>query len=175
VHSAQIKTYFDHIGDDFDRLCYASYFAEMAQYFTRENIEAPQELLLLYITCQAMLKGQMSLSLIRSIYEMRMMQIQGEALELFQCLGCGKENAGFPVFLSKGGVLCPECSGTQKQDKVCVLSGDALYTLQFVLATPLEKLYTFRVSKEVEQELAAFMKQYLFQYLHHEFRSLQFL
>lgn len=173
VHSARIKTYFSSIGDDFERLCYASYFAEMAQYFTRENIEAPQELLLLYVTCSVLTKGQISLSLVRTIYEMRMMQIQGEALELFQCLRCGKKSDGFPVYFSKGGLLCPDCQ--EKQEPAYFISNDALYALQFVLSTPLEKLYTFRVSEKVEKELAAFMKDYLSYYLHHEFRSLKFL
>jgi DNA repair protein RecO (recombination protein O) len=184
VHSAQIKTYFSTIADDFDRLCYASYFAEMAQYFTRENVEAHGELLLLYVTCSALTKGKVSMPLIRTIYEMRMMQIQGEALEVFQCLKCGKKESGFPVYISKGGCLCPECvdhyfhadqSHMTLKEKGFRLSGDALYALQYVLTAPLEKLYTFRVSREVEQELASFMKEYLNRYLHHSFRSLEFL
>jgi DNA repair protein RecO (recombination protein O) len=173
VQSSHIQTYFSSLGDDFERLCYASYFGEMAQHFTRENIEAPQELLLLYVTCKALVKGQMSLPLIRTVYEMRMMQIQGEALELFQCLKCGKQESGFLVYFSKGGFLCPDCSdGTEKG---VALSTDALYVLQFVLTTPLEKLYTFRVSEKVERELSDFMKEYLRHYLHYDFHSLQFL
>ena len=39
VQSAQIKKFFAGIADDFDTLCYASYFAELARYFTRENVE----------------------------------------------------------------------------------------------------------------------------------------
>ncbi len=178
VQSAQIKTYFDKIADDFDALCYVSYFAEMAQYFTRENVEAPQELLLLYMTCKAVTKGLINLPLIRSIYEMRLMQIEGEALEFFKCLKCGTEDAGREVYLSKGGILCNDCAGKipqQLREKPVVLSQDALYALQFVLSSPLEKLYSFKVSEEVQKELLVFMKKYLDKYLHHEFRSLVFL
>lgn len=178
VQSVQIKTYFDKMAQDFDGLCYASYFAEMAQFFTRENVEAPQELLLLYVTCKAITKGMISLPLVRSIYEMRLMQVEGEALELFRCLKCGREDAGREVYLSKGGILCSDCAAKipqQHREKPVILSGDALYALQFILSAPLEKLYSFRVSGEVEQELASFMKQYLKRYLHHEFRSFIFL
>ncbi len=178
VQSAQIKTYFDKIAEDFDGLCYVSYFAEMAQYFTRENVEAPQELLLLYMTCKAVTKGLIPMPLIRSIYEMRLMQIEGEALELFRCLKCGTEETGREVYLSKGGILCRDCVAKipqQLREKPVVLSHDALYALQFMLSSPLEKLYSFRVSEEVERELAVFLKKYLDKYLHHEFRSLVFL
>lgn len=177
VQSVQIKTYFDKIAQDFDGLCYASYFAEMAQFFTRENVEAGQELLLLYVTCKAITKGIVSLPLVRSIYEMRLMQIEGEALELFRCLKCGREDNGRAVYLSQGGLLCHDCAQkiSKQQERPLVLSGDALYALQFILSASLEKLYSFRVSAEVEEELTAFMRQYLRRYLHHEFKSLVFL
>lgn len=178
VQSVQIKTYFDKIAEDYDGLCYVSYFAEMAQHFTRENIEAPQELLLLYVTCKAVTKGLVPLPLIRSIYEMRLMQIEGEALELFQCLQCGKQSGGQAVYFSRGGLLCRECAAKLPpgaQERSYPLSGDALYALQFILTAPLKKLYSFRVSDEVGGELAAFMKQYLKRYLHQEFKSLVFL
>lgn len=178
VQSAQINTYFDKIAEDYEGLCYASYFAEMAQYFTRENVEAPQELLLLYMTCKAVTKGLVPLSLIRSVYEMRLMQIEGEALELFQCLQCGEQSGKRAVYFSRGGLLCSACAAkfpSGERERAYSLSGDALYSLQFILSAPLEKLYSFRVSEEVERELSAFMAQYLKRYLHHEFKSLVFL
>lgn len=178
VQSVQIKTYFDKIAEDYDGLCYASYFAEMAQHFTRENVEAPQELLLLYMTCRAVTRGLVPLPLIRSIYEMRMMQIEGEALELFGCLECGSRSQGGKVYFSRGGLLCRDCAAklpAEERERPYSLSGDVLYTLQFILSSPLEKLYSFQVSEEVGEELSAFMAQYLKRYLHHEFKSLAFL
>lgn len=178
VQSVQIKTYFDKIAEDFDALCYASYFAEMAQYFTRENVEASQELLLLYVTCRAVTKGIVSLPLVRSVYELRLMQIQGEGLELFTCLKCGKEATDRAVYFSRGGLLCPDCSlklPEQVREVPFHLSGDALYALQFILSAPLEKLYSFRVTEPVQQELTSFMKRYLKKYLSYEFKSAAFL
>ena len=45
--SGDIETYFEEITTDYDALCYASYFAEMVQYLSREGIEAAEELLLM--------------------------------------------------------------------------------------------------------------------------------
>lgn len=178
VKSCQIQTYFEEITQDYDVLCYASYFAELAQYFTRENVEAPDELLLLYITCKSLVRGQLPCRLIRSIYEMRIMQIEGEALELFQCLECGTEPKEARVFFSRGGILCSDCAagrGYTAREKGRLLSPDALYSLQFILTAPLQKLYSFRVSEEIEQELGSFLREYLSRYLKHEFRSESFL
>ncbi len=178
VDNSQIKTFFSEIADDFDILCYASYFAELARYFTRENVEAPDELLLLYVTCSAMTKKQISLVLIRIIYEMRIMQIEGEGLELFCCLACGTEKGKKKVYFSRGGFLCSNCAektGILQRDKGYYLSPDAIYALQFISTTPLERLFTFRVSDHIERELSEFMKQYYEYYLHHTFQSLTFL
>lgn len=178
VQSAHIQKFFSEIADDFDILCYASYFAELARYFTRENVEAPQELLLLYVACSAMTRGQVSLPLVRVIYEMRMMQIQGEALELFHCLDCGKEEGELKVYFSRGGFLCRECAARSVRpgrEKGYSLSGDAVYALQFILTTSLSRLFSFRVSDTVEKELTDFMKHYFEHYLHHTFQSLAFL
>jgi DNA repair protein RecO (recombination protein O) len=46
------------------------------------------------------------------------------------------------------------------------------YTLQFILSTPLEKLYSFTVSDEVLAELKQIMKEYMAHYVHHDFKSL---
>lgn len=178
VQSAHIQKFFSEIADDFDILCYASYFAELARYFTRENVEAPQELLLLYVACSAMTRGQVSLPLVRVIYEMRMMQIQGEALELFHCLDCGKEEGELKVYFSRGGFLCRECAARSvhpEREKGYSLSSDAVYALQFILTTSLSRLFSFRVSDAVEKELTDFMKHYFEHYLHHTFQSLAFL
>lgn len=177
VKSGIIQKFFEDITIDYDMTCYASYFAEMAQHFTRENMEASQELLLLYMTLIAMQKGKVSLPLVRVIYEMRMMQMQGHGLELFECLFCHKPGTHM-VYFSAGGLVCEECAAKQadlKRAYPVILSQDALYTLQFILTAPLERLYSFMVTDAVQKELTRFMKGYLGRYLQHDFKSLQFL
>lgn len=177
LQSGTIKNQFGELAEDYDSLCYCSYFAEMARYFTRENIEAAQELLLMYVTMRAVLAGKVSLPLIRVVYELRMMMIQGEMLELFTCLVCGKENV-HTVYLKAGGLICEDCAKKDQsisQSYPLRLGSDALYTLQFILSTDLKKLYSFQVSDSVLAELETFMKRYLAQYLPHGFTTLDFI
>ena len=55
------------------------------------------------------------------------------------------------------------------------LSRDARYTLQYILSSRVEKLYTFTVSDEVLEELQHFMKRYLARYMPHRFKTLDFI
>ena len=177
LQSASIGKYFGDIANDYDKTCYASYFAEMAAYFTRENLEAPQELLLLYVTLAALQHGQVPLPLTKVIFEMRMMRIAGQGIELFECLGCQKTETR-DVYFQAGGLLCPECAAKEKETRDSypfTLSADALYALQYILSVPLEKLYSFRVTDEVQQELERFMQSYLGRFLPHKFKSLEFI
>ena len=177
LQSGSIQTQFGELAQDYDALCYCSYFGEMARYFTREGVEASRELMLLYVTLRAVMHGKMTLPLVRVIYELRLMLIEGEMVELFQCLHCGTKEVN-TVYLQAGGLLCPACAAKDKTTKDAYplqLSSDALYTLQYILTSEWGKLYAFGVSEEVLRELTHFMKRYLGRYLPHQFKSEAFL
>lgn len=177
MKSASVQKCFHDMASDYDSTCYASYFAEMARYFSRENMEASQELLLLYMTFVALENQRVPLRLVRIIYEMRLMMLEGQGLELFECLGCRKSGV-YEVYYEAGGLLCAECASKEKETVKgypVTLSPDALYTLQFILTAPLERLYSFTVTDSVQRELEHFMKRYLGRYLPHTFKSVQLL
>ena len=177
LQSAVISNYFGEIAQDYDALCYASYFAEVAQYLSRENIEAGNELNLIYITLKAIIAGKVPLKLIKIIYEMRYLALEGEGIELFTCLHCGTEDA-YDVYMREGGLICAECASKDKNlmnEYPIRLSHDARYTLQYILSSRVEKLYTFTVSDEVLEELQHFMKRYLARYMPHRFKTLDFI
>lgn len=177
LQSGAIQTQFGELSQDYDALCYCSYFAEMARYFTRENVEASQELMLMYMTLRAVMHGRVELPLVRVIYEMRLMMIEGELLELFQCLHCGTKEVN-TLYLQAGGLVCASCAAKDNNLKDAypiILSSDAMYTLQYIITSDWNKLYAFGVSKEVLGELTHFMKRYLGRYLPHQFQSEAFL
>ena len=55
------------------------------------------------------------------------------------------------------------------------LLSSTLYTLQYVVSAPVEKLYNFVVKDEVLREFENVMDQYLEEYLHKSFKSLEIL
>ena len=69
-------------------------------------------------------------------------------------------------------MFCPAC----KDGQGTVSIGESTrYTMQYIVSTSVEKLYTFRVSDEVLQELQNIMKEYLPYYVKHKFKSQQIL
>ena len=55
------------------------------------------------------------------------------------------------------------------------MSPATLYTLQYVVSSSIEKLYTFTVSAEVLHEFQKIMKQYIGMYVEKRFKSLEIL
>ncbi len=75
---ADITEYFSAVREDVACTCYACYFMELAEYYTRENLDCVQMLNLLYATLRALPKPEPDNELIRCIFEMKAMVINGE-------------------------------------------------------------------------------------------------
>ena len=92
---------------------------------------------LLYITMKALIRGRISNRLIRAIFEMRAMMINGEYPRLFECGICGRTEDLTFLSLEASGCICSNCR-KQVKDGISV-STSALYALQYMVATPMEK------------------------------------
>ena len=77
--SAKIDTFFESFRQDLETAAYASLFLEIADYYTRENLEASQLLNLLYVSLLALSEKRMDrpCSFVRCVYELRMMVQEG--------------------------------------------------------------------------------------------------
>ena len=54
IRQASITHYFEAVISDLDAVCYACYFAEIADYYGRENLDAADMLNLLYVSLKAL-------------------------------------------------------------------------------------------------------------------------
>ncbi len=75
---ANISNYFEGFRTDFEATCYGMYFLEIADYYTRENNDEGRMLKLLYQSLRALLHPVFEKQLIRSVYEIKTIVINGE-------------------------------------------------------------------------------------------------
>jgi len=69
--------------------------------------------------------------------------------------------------------LCREC--VKPEHGATLISNSTLYAMQFIISSPIEKLFTFNVSEQVLAELKTIMKRYMKIYIDKEFKSLPIL
>lgn len=138
---AEVENYFREIAGDMEAACYGSYFLEMADYYGRENIDATETLRLLYQSLRALLKPSVPNRLVKPVYELKLMEINGEYREL--PLGRLKDST--------------------------------LYAWQYVLAAPVESLYTFTLTDQVLGEFVRCVEQNKERFIDKTFHSLDIL
>lgn len=91
LSGANVKEYFLDLAQMQPGVYYGFYFLELAEYFSQEGNDETQMLNLLYVTMNAIRRGRQDLRLIRCIFELRTITINGEAPQMFSCMECGHE------------------------------------------------------------------------------------
>ena len=170
---ADISNYFSELRMDMEGAYYGFYFMEFADYYTKENNDEREMLKLLYQSLRALVRKTIPYELIRYIFELKSISINGEAPEVFACVSCGSTEE-LEVFSESGqGMLCSECCHEVKDGKR--LHPSTVYAMQYIISSSIEKLYTFTVSAQVQKELKQLMKQYIRHHIDKNFKSLEVL
>lgn len=78
VMEAEITNYFEGLREDYEGAFYGMYFLEVMDYYTRENNDEKEMLKLLYQSLRALMHEGLSNALVRYIFEMKAMALNGE-------------------------------------------------------------------------------------------------
>lgn len=142
LSEAFISNYFEEMRTHFEEACYGMYFLELMDYYTRENNDEKAMLLLLYQSLRALLHPAYKHELVRYIFEIKTVVLNGEY-------------PGLP------------------KDKEYEES--TRYALQYIADSSVEKLYSFKVSDAVLQELKEIAGIYQRRFVDRKMKSLEIL
>lgn len=92
---------------------------------------------------------------------------------MYRCANCGVSDRSAVFSSQNHGLICSECEGIAPDG--IPLSPATIYTLQYIVSSTIEKLYTFAVSDEVLFELGNVIKQYTSTHIDKKFKSLEIL
>lgn len=168
LNSAECRDTFGDFRDDFDAIMYATYFAEVAEYCTVEMQDERNILNLLYVTFQAIRRKKVPFSLMKSIFEYRILQYNGIGLQVSECIHCAKEKELHYLSFEKGGVLCDDCGQAGRDHP---LNDTVLYTLQYIASMPIPKLYSFILQPEIEVEVRWIIHRFFRIHMDYNFKS----
>lgn len=173
VTGMKMNEYFSNAMSDVDSMYMGMYFLEFADYYGREGIEAGEILKLLYFSMKALSGSAIPKKLIRCIFELKMLVINGEYPNMFYCGNCGeKENLDF-FDLTHNTMLCKNCHGTVNKDKQIEVS--TVYALQYIITSPVNKLFQFNVTNHVLDQMENIIHGYIKKHIDRKFNSLDFL
>ena len=78
VAETDIQNYFEDLRTDYIGACYGMYFAEVADYCTRENNDEREMMKLLYQSLRALCAGSLPNALVKCVFECRTIAVNGE-------------------------------------------------------------------------------------------------
>ena len=114
----------------------------------------------------------MPAELVRVVFELKTMALNGDEPNVFECLDCGKtEDIGF-FSMNKRGCVCRE--HFQKEGGEA-LKESVLFTMQFIISAQPEKLFSFTLGDEAFSQLRDIVLKYRRRYMDHVFKSERFL
>ena len=173
VQAASISNYFEGLREDIIGAYYGFYFLEFADYYTKEANDESEMLKLLYQTLRALLNPHIPDRLVRCIFELKALTVNGQAPQVFQCVVCGNKDRPSVFSAVKGGLVCGEC----REDVIdgMLLDNSTLYSMQYIESSSIGKLYTFTVTDKVLAELEKVMGRLMEVYVGKKFKSLEIL
>lgn len=167
-----IKEYFRDVKNDIEGICYGSYFCEILEYLCVEGVGDADVLNLLYTGLRALEKKLIPNNLIRRIFELKMLALDGEMMATFSCARCGSEEVG-SFSIADNGLICNEC-GKYVSD-IYPIAESTVYAIQYILSSPINKLFSFQVKDEVLGELDHVVQVYFNKHITKNFKSLEIL
>ena len=159
---------------DLDKLSLATWFAELTETLTAEDVPAPEVLRLMLNSLYALDELNKPLKLVKSAFELKMMSLAGYEPMLEGCTVCGCQPDQPRFHLSQGAIHCPACREALGGGISLPLDPAALAAMRHVVGGDEKRMFSFRIPDASLAMLSALSEAYVLTQLERGFRSLDF-
>lgn len=172
ITEAEPKQMFLPLRQDLEGLSLASYFAQVVETISQEDVPNPQLLSLTLNAIYALAEQRAPRELVKAAFELRGACLAGYEPSLDGCEICGAE---FPdrFHISHGCLQCAACrSGSEG---ICMpISAGVLAAMRYITRCPAKRLFSFTLPAEQLAQLSSVTEAFLCTQLEHSFYTLDF-
>ena len=168
INSCETIEVFYNIRTDLDKLKYASHITKVINDVTTENQNTYKIMQLFLNTLYMISETEKNLSLINSVFTLRLLSIIGFRPVIDECENC-KEKEKLEYFSFKdSGFKCSICA---KQDKGAIeISPTTKDAVRYIILSDAKKIFSFDVPQDSIRELEIISKIYLQEKLEKEYK-----
>lgn len=178
-----IESFFD-IRKTIEGLALANYITEVLSDVT--IAEADNNLLRLSLnSLYAIASGKYEISKIKAVFEIRAASILGFMPDVISCYKCGERLGDFYFDIMAGNIECRKCRREAELKRemslsphesriICILSEGAKMALGYAIHSPLEKIFSFKISDEDMHLFSRAAEEYLLNQVGHSYKTLDF-
>ena len=171
VNEASTIEMFPELRTDIELLSLASYFAQVSEVLSQEDMPNPELLSLTLNALYALSKKLCPPPLVKAAFELRAACLSGYTPELSGCAVCGApEPDRFDV---RGGMLCCASCGAGEGLRLPISSG-SLAAMRYIVSCDKKRIFSFRLEGRAAKELCDAAETYLQTQLERGFYTLDF-
>lgn len=171
IDEANAIQMFPELRTDIELLSLASYFAQVAEILSQEDMPNPELLSLTLNALYALCRRLCTPELVKAAFELRAACLGGYTPELSGCAVCGDlEPDRFDV---RGGILCCASCSAGEGLRLPVSPG-SLAAMRYLVSCDAKRLFSFRLEGRAVKELCDLAETYLQTQLERGFYTLDF-
>jgi len=173
INEAVTIELFPQLRRDIVKLSLGTYFAQVAETVSQEDLPSP-ELQSLVLNClYALCKLNEPESKIKAVFELRCACITGYFPDLIGCFSCGNEQPDY-FNLSEGRLECAGCTGLDVTGIRMPVDPGILDAMRYIAYCGPKKLFSFHIGQERLEQLSSITEAYLTTQLERGFPTLDF-
>lgn len=173
VNEANSLELFHGLRRDLNKLSLATYFAQVAEVLSQEDMPSP-ELLALVLNClYAIDKLGKPEAQVKAVFELRSASIAGYAPDLTACHICGNETPD-RFDIAQGRLECHNCGAAEQSGIRLPITAGVLSAMRYIVCCRPKKLFAFELKEKTMTALASVTEAYLCSQLERGFSTLDF-
>ncbi len=173
INEAEPIELFTPLHRDLEKLSLATYFVQVAEVVSQEDMATPGLLPLVLNSLYALGKEGASQTQIKAVFELRLACLAGYEPDLRGCSVCGKDKPDrFDV--SQGMLVCSGCRDIVQSGIRLPVSLGMLDSMRYICSCDPKRLFAFSLSDENLQALSYLTESYLSTQLERGFSALDF-
>ena len=172
INEAHSLELFTALRRDLTKLSLGTYFAQVCDVISMEDLPNPELQSLLLNSLYALAKLDLPETFVKSVFEMRAACLAGYTPDLFGCHICGSQNPD-RFDLSAGQLSCRGCASGEHGIRMPVTAG-MLEAMRYVCLCDPKRLFAFQIGEQTLEQLSSLTESYLQTQLERGFSALDF-
>ena len=170
AHSIEL---FSSLRRSLTKLSLATYFAQVSETLSQEDLPNPELLSLLLNSLYALCNLKLPEAQIKAVFELRAACLSGYTPDLFGCHICGNQNP--TRFDLRAGLLeCENCRSSESDGIRLPVTPAILEAMRYICLCDPKRLFSFTIGEETLLQLANLTEAYLATQLERGFSTLDF-
>ncbi len=158
---------------DLNKLSLGTYFAQVAEVLSQEDLPSPELQSLLLNSLYALSRLNLPEAQVKAVFELRAACLSGYTPDLFGCHVCGSQTPE-RFDLSAGQLECIQCRSRESNGIRMPVNPSILEAMRYICLCDPKRLFSFQLSMETLQQLCALTEAYLTTQLERGFSTLDF-